>query len=72
MKRFGSMFLVLLAIWLVSVDQAHTQVAATPALTVEEARIDLGEIKSGSDAVGTFIFHNSGDEDVKIIRAKPS
>ena len=46
--------------------------AAEPALTVEEARLDLGTIKAGSDAVGVFTFHNTGDEDVKIIRAKPS
>lgn len=43
-----------------------------PLLTVEESRIDLGEIKAGTVAVGTFVFHNAGDIDVKIIRAKPS
>ncbi|MEE4272197.1 MAG: hypothetical protein V2I67_11010 [Thermoanaerobaculales bacterium] len=43
-----------------------------PLLTVEEPTIDLGEIKAGTDAVATFIFHNRGDVDVKIIRAKPS
>lgn len=72
MKRCGSILLVLAALWLVSAGHGHAQVEATPALTVEETRIDLGEIKSGSDAVATFVFHNAGEEDVKIIRAKPS
>jgi len=43
-----------------------------PLLTVEEPTIDLGEIKAGSDAVATFVFHNKGDVDVRILRAKPS
>ena len=72
MKRFGSILPVLAALWLVSAGQGQAQMEATPALTVEKVRIDLGEIKSGSDAIATFVFHNSGDEDVKIIRAKPS
>lgn len=46
--------------------------AGGPALTVEQARIDLGEITSGTDAVATFVFHNSGPADVRILRAKPS
>ena len=72
MKRFGSILLVLLAMSLVWAGQGHAQVDATPALTVDETRIDLGKIKSGSDAIATFVFHNSSDKDVKIIRAKPS
>ena len=72
MKQFGSILLVLAALWLVSAGQGQAQIEATPALTVEEARIDLGEIKSGSEAIATFVFHNNGDKDVKIIRAKPS
>jgi len=39
---------------------------------VENPRIDVGEIKAGSDAVATFVFHNEGPTDVKIIKAKPS
>jgi hypothetical protein len=46
--------------------------ASGPALTVEQPRIDLGEIKAGTDAVATFIFHNAGPIDVRITRAKPS
>jgi hypothetical protein len=43
-----------------------------PMLTVEAARIDLGEIAAGADAVATYTFHNRGGEEVRIIRAKPS
>jgi len=39
---------------------------------VEEPNLKLGKIMAGKDAVGTFIFHNETDKDVKIIRAKPS
>ncbi len=39
---------------------------------VEPTEVDLGTIKAGTDAVATFTFHNDGDKEVKIIRAKPS
>jgi hypothetical protein len=39
---------------------------------VEEARLDIGDVSAGNEVVGTFIFHNDGETDVKIIRAKPS
>jgi hypothetical protein len=46
--------------------------AVAPSLRVEHERIELGEIKAGSEAVATFVFHNDSDQDVNIIRAKPS
>ena len=39
---------------------------------VEEADIELESVAAGTDAVGTFIFHNDTDKEVKIIKAKPS
>jgi len=39
---------------------------------VEEANIELDSVAAGTDAVGTFIFHNDTDKEVKIIKAKPS
>lgn len=39
---------------------------------VEKADLDLGTVVAGEDAVATYTFHNDTDEDVKIIRAKPS
>jgi hypothetical protein len=39
---------------------------------VESARIDLGEVVSGTEKVATFVFENDTDADVRILRAKPS
>lgn len=43
-----------------------------PILEVENATIDAGEVRPGEVAEGTFVFHNTGDRDVKILRAAPS
>jgi hypothetical protein len=41
-------------------------------LAVENPRLDLGDVKAGTDAVATFVFRNTGNAAVRIIRAKPS
>jgi hypothetical protein len=51
---------------------ADDQAAPGPVFRVEQETIDLGEITAGSEAVAVFRFHNAGDADVHIIRAKPS
>lgn len=43
-----------------------------PSFRVEEAELDLGTIVAGTVATATFLFHNDGPDDVRIIRAKPS
>ncbi len=55
-------------------DESTTKktVEKTKNFRVEEANLKLGKITAGKDAVGTFVFHNGTDHDVKIIRAKPS
>ena len=65
------MLIVLLVVFVGLASPGGTQDSAVT-FSVEEARIDLGEIKAGSEAVATFGFHNKGDADVKIIKAKPS
>jgi hypothetical protein len=45
---------------------------AKPALRVEQINLDLGTVRSGQEAVGTFVFHNDGTEPIKILKAKPS
>jgi len=50
----------------------HAEAQGGPTFSVENPRIDIGEIKAGSEAVATFVFHNEGETDVKIIKAKPS
>jgi hypothetical protein len=46
--------------------------ANQPSFFVEQQRIDLGTVKAGEDAVATFVFRNTGDVPVKILKAKPS
>ncbi len=43
-----------------------------PVLRVEQVNLDLGTVRAGQEAVGTFVFHNDGTEPVKIVKAKPS
>lgn len=71
MKREAMIITAVLAVVFAVVTCAGAQ-SAEPALTVEESRIDLGEIKAGTDAIATYVFHNSGATDVRIIKAKPS
>jgi hypothetical protein len=46
--------------------------ADQPSFRVEKVNLELGKIKAGEVAEATFVFHNDGDQAVKIIRAKPS
>lgn len=41
-------------------------------LRIETPHLELGEVKAGTPAVGKFVFHNEGDRDITILRAKPS
>ena len=41
-------------------------------LWVENASLDLGTVVAGESVTATFVFHNDGPEDVRLIRAKPS
>lgn len=68
MKRCATMMMLMALAW------ASTAGAQTAPVTfsVEEPRIDLGEVKAGTEAVATFTFVNQGTEDVRIIKAKPS
>ncbi len=43
-----------------------------PRLVVESTTVDVGEVRPGEEAVGTFVFRNTGDVPVKILRAAPS
>ncbi len=71
MKRAVLILMVLTAAMAGAVGRVEATSAA-PTFTVENPRIDLGDIKAGSEAVATFVFHNNGPEDVTIIKAKPS
>jgi len=71
MKRAVLILLVVTTAAALAVDRVEAQTGG-PTFTVENPRIDVGEVKGGSDAVATFVFHNAGNADVKIIKAKPS
>lgn len=71
MKQTVLTLLVLTVALIAIADQVNAQTDG-PTFSVENPRIDIGEIKAGSEAVATFVFHNDGLTDVKIIRAKPS
>jgi hypothetical protein len=71
MKR-GAVIITVVAVALLAMAMDAGAQLAGPALTVEESRIDLGDIQAGTDAVATFVFHNAGPVDVRILNAKPS
>jgi hypothetical protein len=54
---------------IVDADDAET---ANQAFRVESPQLDIGKVRAGAEAVATFVFHNDGEKDVRIIRAKPS
>ncbi len=64
--------LALLSVVMVAIGDHVDAQSGGPTFSVENPKIDIGEIKAGSDAVATFVFHNNGPTDVKIIKAKPS
>lgn len=77
MKRFQWAALVTVLIVTVAVSSAvfaETGKAekARKGFWVEEANIELDSVAAGANAMGTFVFHNDTDKEVKIIRAKPS
>ena len=71
MKRCGAMIILVTALAFLATLWADAQTGPVT-FTVDEPRIELGEIKAGTPALAVFTFHNAGEEDVTIIKAKPS
>jgi hypothetical protein len=71
MKQTALTLVLLTVAMVVIVDHVAAQTGG-PTFSVENPKIDIGEIKAGTEAVATFVFRNDGPTDVKIIRAKPS
>ncbi len=71
MKRSGAMIILVTALLVLAASWADAQTGPVT-FSVDEARIELGEIKAGTVAIATFTFQNAGQEDVTIIKAKPS
>ena len=77
MKRFQWVALTTILVVLAALSSwvhAETEPAekGVKGFWVEEADLDLGSVPAGSDAVGTYVFHNDTAKEVKIIKAKPS
>ncbi len=78
MKRFQRMVVLAVLMTTVAVSSVvYAECEPAPGkdakgFWVEEANIELDSVAAGTDAVGTFIFHNDTDKEVKIIKAKPS
>ena len=53
---------------------ANTSVAedAAPSFYAEQTHLDLGIVVAGEVVPASFVFHNEGSEDVRILRASPS
>lgn len=43
-----------------------------PTFRVESAALEVGPVTAGNTAAATFVFHNDGDREVRILRAAPS
>jgi copper(I)-binding protein len=41
-------------------------------IRVENGRLDIGDVKAGEEGVATFILHNEGDSEIRVLHAKPS
>jgi len=48
------------------------QGAEKPSFRVENDTIDVGRVVAGRSASVTYVFHNDGATDIKILRASPS
>ncbi len=73
-QRAALLTVLITAVFVSSMVFAETEQTekAAKGFWVEEANIELESVAAGTDAVGTFIFHNDTDKEVKIIKAKPS
>lgn len=51
---------------------AATAATTSPSFRVETGDLEVGPVTAGTTAVATFVFHNDGEGDVRILRAAPS
>ena len=74
MIRRTVLVLMIAALSVPPVSASATEIASElgTGFRVEKERLELGDVKAGTDAVATFVFHNSGEKPVRIIKAKPS
>ncbi len=61
-----------LTVGVLSAAVLAAQIAEGSALRVENATIDVGKVIAGQSASATYVFHNDGPTDIRILRASPS
>jgi hypothetical protein len=61
-----------LTVGLLAATVLAAQVAKGSALRVENDTIDVGKVIGGQPALATYVFHNDGSTDIRILRASPS
>ena len=71
-RQIGAPLLALAAFPMAAAAGSTVEHGAKEIIRVENAKLDLGEITAGNEAVGTFILHNDGDVEMRLLRAKPS
>lgn len=69
--RFGAAAsAAVLAVSLLAIEATASD--GPPTFRVESASLEVGPVTAGTTAEATFVFHNEGDRDVRILRAAPS
>ncbi len=58
--------------WLLAAVTVAGDQRVKPSLWVENDSIDLGSVIAGRTASATYVFHNDGPTEVKILRAAPT
>ncbi len=75
MERWhGGVAVMIVGVVLGTAMTARPQEAERPnrVLRVEQANIDLGRVRPGGEVTATFVLHNEGDREIRILGAKPS
>lgn len=71
--RFGAAASASAAVLAAALFVTETAAAGgPPTFRVDSATLEVGPVTAGTTAVATFVFHNDGDRDVRILRAAPS
>jgi len=52
-------------------EEAQVKVASGPEIRFEAEALELGEAVRGELLEATFVYHNAGDQPLKILKAKP-
>jgi hypothetical protein len=57
--------------WAFAAEEVQVKTASGPEIRFEAESLELGEAVRGELLEATFIYHNAGDQELKILKAKP-